>query len=99
MSRTDHRFLRFPAGGKLWQSSAEATAAPLAVGRTLAKEQRMTEKIVLDIDGAGDDILAVLYAAGHPDIELLGVTSVTGAAGAVEQVTKVALNALTTGRA
>lgn len=55
----------------------------------------MTEKIILDIDGAGDDILAVLYAAGHPEIDLLGVTSVTGAAGAVSQVTKVALNALT----
>tara|TARA_R110002020_G_scaffold53338_6_gene149313 strand:+ start:16042 stop:17049 length:1008 start_codon:yes stop_codon:yes gene_type:complete len=54
----------------------------------------MTEKIILDIDGAGDDILAVLYAAGNPAIDLLGVTSVTGAAGAVEQVTRVALNAL-----
>ena len=56
----------------------------------------MTEKIILDIDGAGDDMLAVLYAAGHPGLELLGVTSVTGAAGSVEQVTKVALNALST---
>lgn len=56
----------------------------------------MTEKIVLDIDGAGDDILAVLYAAGHPDIDLLGVTACHGAAGAVDQVTRVALNALTT---
>lgn len=55
----------------------------------------MTEKIVLDIDGAGDDILAVLFAAGHPGIELLGVTACHGAAGAVEQVTRVALNALT----
>ena len=56
----------------------------------------MTEKIVLDIDGAGDDILAVLFAVGHPGIDLLGVTACHGAAGAVEQVTKVALNALTT---
>lgn len=55
----------------------------------------MTEKIVLDIDGAGDDILAVLFAAGHPGIDLLAVTACHGAAGAVEQVTKVALNALT----
>jgi purine nucleosidase len=56
----------------------------------------MPEKIVLDIDGAGDDILAVLFAAGHPGIDLLGVTACHGAAGAVEQVTRVALNALST---
>lgn len=54
----------------------------------------MTEKIVLDIDGAGDDILAVLFAAGHRGINLLGVTACHGAAGAVDQVTNVALNAL-----
>lgn len=56
----------------------------------------MPEKIILDIDGAGDDILAILFAAGHPDVDLLGVTACHGAAGAVEQVTKVALNALET---
>ena len=54
----------------------------------------MTERILLDIDGAGDDILAVLFAAGCPGIALEAVTAVTGAAGSVEQVTRVAIEAL-----
>ena len=52
------------------------------------------ERIVLDVDSAGDDILAVLYAAASPDIRLEGVTTVTGAAGPIEQVTNVVLNTL-----
>jgi purine nucleosidase len=53
------------------------------------------ERIILDIDGAGDDILAVLYSLGAPGLKLEGVTCVSGAAGSVEQVTRVALNTLT----
>lgn len=52
------------------------------------------EHIILDIDSAGDDILAVLFAAAHPGIVLEGVTTVTGAAGPIEQVTAVALHTL-----
>lgn len=52
------------------------------------------ERIILDIDGAGDDQLAILYALGCPDIALEGVTCCHGAAGSVEQVTAVALNVL-----
>lgn len=52
------------------------------------------QPIILDVDSAGDDILAILFAAAHPDIDLLGVTSVTGAAGPIEQVTNVVLNTL-----
>src|ERR1700681_5032539 len=52
------------------------------------------ERIILDVDSAGDDILAMLFAAGAPQLKLEGVTTVTGAAGGIEQVTNVALNTL-----
>ena len=52
------------------------------------------ERIILDVDSAGDDILAVLFAAAHPELKLEGVTTVTGAAGPIEQVTNVVLNTL-----
>jgi purine nucleosidase len=51
-------------------------------------------RIILDVDSAGDDILAILFALGRPDLKLEGVTSVTGAAGDIEQVTNVVLNTL-----
>jgi len=53
------------------------------------------ERIILDVDSAGDDILAVLFAAASPHLRLEGVTTVTGAAGGIEQVTNVVLNTLT----
>jgi purine nucleosidase len=53
------------------------------------------ERIILDVDSAGDDILAVLFAAANPNLRLEGVTTVTGAAGPIEQVTDVVLNTLT----
>ncbi|MER9103792.1 nucleoside hydrolase [Mesorhizobium sp. M0848] len=53
------------------------------------------ERIILDVDSAGDDILAVLFAAVNPKLRLEGVTTVTGAAGPIEQVTNVVLNTLT----
>ena len=40
------------------------------------------ERIILDVDSAGDDILAVLFAAISSSIKLEGVTTVRGAAGA-----------------
>lgn len=52
------------------------------------------ERIILDVDSAGDDILAVLFAAASPRLRLEGVTTVTGAAGPIEQVTNVVLNTL-----
>ncbi len=52
------------------------------------------ERIILDVDSAGDDILAVLFAAASPQIRLEGVTTCTGAAGPIEQVTDVVLNTL-----
>ncbi len=54
-----------------------------------------THRIILDVDSAGDDILAILFALGRPDITLEGVTTVTGAAGGIDQVTNVVLNTLT----
>ena len=47
------------------------------------------ERIILDVDSAGDDILAVLFAAAHPELKLEGVTTVAGAAGPIRQVTDV----------
>jgi len=38
----------------------------------------MTVKMVLDCDTRVDDTLAILYAALHPEIELLGVGAVWG---------------------
>lgn len=52
------------------------------------------QRIILDVDSAGDDILAVLFAAAHPDIKLEAVTTCTGAAGPIKQVTDVVLNTL-----
>lgn len=52
----------------------------------------MKQKLILDLDSAGDDILALLYAALHPDCSLLAVTCVKGAAGDLDQVTQVALH-------
>lgn len=52
------------------------------------------ERIILDVNSAGDDILAVLFAAASPHIRLDGVTTCRGAAGAIEQVTNVMLNTL-----
>lgn len=52
------------------------------------------QRIILDVDSAGDDILAVLFAAANPNLKLEAVTTVTGAAGPIEQVTNVVLNTL-----
>lgn len=48
--------------------------------------------VILDIDSVGDDILAVLYGALHDKINLLGITTVNGACGSIEQAVNVALN-------
>lgn len=52
----------------------------------------MAKDVILDIDSVGDDILAVLYGALNPDIRLLGITTVNGACGSIEQAVNVALN-------
>ncbi|MDO5502656.1 MAG: nucleoside hydrolase [Actinomycetia bacterium] len=38
----------------------------------------MPEKIILDCDPGHDDAIAIMLAAGNPDIELLGITTVAG---------------------
>lgn len=38
----------------------------------------MPKPIVLDVDTGIDDALAILYAVRHPELELLGITCVTG---------------------
>ncbi len=48
--------------------------------------------VILDIDSVGDDILAVLYGALNPAVRLLGITTVNGACGSIEQAVNVALN-------
>jgi inosine-uridine nucleoside N-ribohydrolase len=47
-------------------------------------------KMIIDTDPGIDDALAILYAAAHPDIELLGLTTVFGNV-TVEQATRNAL--------
>ncbi len=48
--------------------------------------------VILDIDSVGDDILAVIFGALNPNINLLGITTVNGACGSIEQAVNVALN-------
>ena len=38
----------------------------------------MPTKIVLDVDTGTDDAVAIMFAALHPEIELLGITTVNG---------------------
>lgn len=51
-------------------------------------------KLILDVDSVGDDILAMLYAALNRNVELLGITTVIGAAGSIKQATNVALETI-----
>jgi len=50
------------------------------------------ERIILDCDPGHDDALAILLAAGNPEIELLGITTVAGNQ-TIEKVTRNALAA------
>ncbi len=38
----------------------------------------MPQKIILDCDPGIDDALAIVFAWGHPDLEILGITTVAG---------------------
>ncbi len=38
----------------------------------------MSRKIILDVDTGTDDAVAILFAALHPDLDLIGVTTVNG---------------------
>ena len=51
-------------------------------------------KIILDCDPGHDDAVAILLAAGHPDIELLGLTTV-GGNHTIDHVTRNAQQVLT----
>ncbi len=50
----------------------------------------MAEKIILDCDPGHDDAVAILFAAGHPAIDLLAITTVAGN----QTLPKVTRNAL-----
>jgi purine nucleosidase len=52
------------------------------------------EKIILDCDPGHDDAIAILLAAGNPNIELLGITTVSGNHN-VENTTRNALSVCT----
>ena len=53
----------------------------------------MTQKIILDTDPGIDDAMAIFMALAHPDIELLGLTTVFGNA-SIEQTTSNAIRLL-----
>ena len=38
----------------------------------------MLKPIIMDVDTGTDDALAIIYAVGHPDLELRGISCVTG---------------------
>jgi purine nucleosidase/ribosylpyrimidine nucleosidase len=38
----------------------------------------MGRKVILDVDTGTDDAVAIMFAALHPDLDLIGVTTVTG---------------------
>ena len=40
--------------------------------------EHVSKKIILDCDPGIDDALAIVYAAGHADLDLLGITTVAG---------------------
>lgn len=54
----------------------------------------MAEKIILDCDPGHDDAIAIMVAAAHPNIDLLGITTVSGNH-TVENVTRNALSCCT----
>src|SRR3954469_15012244 len=38
----------------------------------------MAQKVILDVDTGTDDAVAIMFAALHPELELLAVTTVNG---------------------
>ena len=42
---------------------------------------RVPRPIVLDVDTGTDDALAILYAVGHPDLDVLAISCVAGNSG------------------
>ncbi len=38
----------------------------------------MGRKVILDVDTGTDDAVAIMFAALHPDLDLIGVTTVNG---------------------
>lgn len=52
----------------------------------------MMNRVILDIDSVGDDILAVIFGILDPHTSLEAITTVCGASGDIEQATWVALN-------
>lgn len=38
----------------------------------------MARKVILDVDTGTDDAVATMFAALHPEVELVGVTTVNG---------------------
>lgn len=48
--------------------------------------------IILDVDSVGDDMLAILYSILNPELNVLGITTVNGACGSLQQALWVAMN-------
>lgn len=54
------------------------SVSPLPSGDRTARLGRVPTSVILDCDTGTDDAVAIMLAALHPDIELLGVTTVWG---------------------
>jgi inosine-uridine nucleoside N-ribohydrolase len=55
---------------------ASDAAGPPAVD--LATLATMAQQLILDVDTGTDDAVALMLAALHPDLDLIGVTTVNG---------------------
>jgi inosine-uridine nucleoside N-ribohydrolase len=55
-----------------------AVAGPAGDSSTCGNLKGMTRKVILDVDTGTDDAVAIMFAALHPDLDLVAVTTVNG---------------------